>query len=137
MKWNSPEFKMLQKAWYERLESEGFRDAEELINGELILKETAAHNYRGLDELRRTNKEAYFHFISQHVEETAFSSAIDHLILLWHAEGKKIVQICRDLDFLGKGRCRRTVRSRIRIYEMRWGIREYTPQQLNRYAGAS
>jgi hypothetical protein len=132
--WETKTFKTLQQAWYRRLKAEGFQDAEEFIAGELVLKQSAANCYRGADQTMRVSKEAYYMFVSQQVEQTIFESDVDQLILRMHAEGKKKKHICEQLASIGKRRCRNTVTFRIRIYEMRWGIRAYTPKQLNRKA---
>lgn len=130
--WDTKAFKTLQQAWYQRLKAEGFQDAEEVVGGELVLKQTAAHCYRGADQLTRLTKEAYYIFVAQKVEHTVFDSDVDQLILRMHSEGRKKKQICDELASMGKRRCRNTVTFRIRVYEMKWGLREYSPKQLNR-----
>lgn len=133
--WKRPEFKALQEAWYQRLDATGFQDAEELIGFECVLRQTAHHAYRGTDDLMRDTKADYYHLVSQKVQETDFGSAVDRLILTRHAEGKKHVHICAELALLGLRRNRKTVRFRIRIYEMQWGLKTYTARQLNRKVG--
>ncbi len=130
--WKTQHFKALQKAWYRRLEDEGFADAEEMIAGELVLKQTAQHCYRGTDEITRESKEGYFRLMASLVQEAEFTSEVDKIILTRYAEGKKIKVILEELTSMGKRRCRGTIRYKIRTYEMRWGMREYTPQQLNK-----
>ncbi len=129
--WKTAAFKDLQAEWYSRLKATGFEDAEEMVGDDMRLKQTAEHVYRGLDELRITNKEAYYAFVSQKVQETVFQSDVDRLILVRHAEGRRIKHICEELVDMGKGRCRETIRFKIRIYQMKWGIRKFTPKQLN------
>ena len=129
--WKTHSFKALQAEWYARLKACGFQDAEELVGEEMQLKQTAEHVYRGLEELQITNKEAYYAFVSQKVQETVFQSDVDRLILVRHAEGRKIRHICEELVDMGKGRCRETIRFKIRIYQMKWGIRKWTPRQMN------
>lgn len=130
--WQTPNFKSLQRAWYQRLKREGFQDAEELVAGELMLKQTAAHPYRGLDHLAIAAKEAYYRLMLQAVQKGEFRSEIDRLILAMWADGHKICVICRALKAMGSSRNRHTVLYTIRKYEMEWGLREYTPRQLNR-----
>lgn len=132
MKFGSPEFKKLQRAWYQRLEEEGFQDAEEIIAGELVLKQNAAHPYRGVDALQITTKEAYYRLLGNKIHSEEFSNDIDKLILTMFAEGKKIKVICQALFERGTERGRATVRYTIRKYEMQWGLREYSPLQLNK-----
>lgn len=130
--WKKPEFKALQKQWYQRIKEAGFEDAEEMMDGEPVLKQTAAHNFCSLDELTRDSKEAYYVFVAQKVEETIFPSHVDKIILSGVASGKRISHIVQDLQNHGTPRCRFTVRVKIRTYEMKWGIRKYTAKQLNR-----
>ncbi len=129
--WKKPDFKALQEAWYQRLTESGFQDAEELVAGELVLKQTSA-NGRSRDELTRTDKEDYYTAISQKVQETVFTSDVDRIILVRYSEGRKIKHICEELATLGQRRCRETIRFKVRIYEMAWGLRQYTPRQLHR-----
>ena len=129
--WKTASFKALQKSWYRRLKSSGFQDAEDLVGGELVLKQVAAHPYRGSDELTRVTKEAYYRLLGNHVNQERFESEIDRTILTMFSEGRKIKHICEELIRKGMKRDRYTVRVRIRIYEMKWGLREYTPRQLN------
>lgn len=130
--WKRPEFKALQKQWYQRIEEEGFEDAEELIGDDLVLKQTASSAYGSLDEITRESKEAYYTFVAQKVQETEFKSPVDRTILAGVASGRKIRDIVEDLHNQGTPRCRFTVRIKIRTYEMKWGLRQYTPKQLNR-----
>ncbi len=130
--WKTPSFIELQRAWYQRLEKEGFQDAEQLVGDQLVLKQIAAHPYRNEDQLGRTIKEAYFRLLGQEIQKAIFKSEVDRLILTMFADGHTYRAICRALDNLGTPRHRKTVRFTIRKYEMAWGLREYTPQQLNR-----
>ncbi len=132
--WKKPEFKELQKEWYRRLHEEGFEDIEKVSGDELVLKQTSSYAYEaygGTDPVTRDSKEAYFHFVAQKIQETVFTRDVDRIILTHHAEGKKIRHICEHLEAIGKRRCRGTIRFRIRVYEVKWGIRRYTPKQLN------
>ncbi len=133
--WKTQDFKALQQAWYGRLKAEGFQDAEEVIAGELLLKQVAAHPYRGADDLTRSTKEDYFRVMAQAVQDAEFDSEVDRLILTAYAEGKKIKAICDELAGMGQTRGRATVRYKVRLYEMRWGMREYSPRELNLWNG--
>ncbi len=130
--WKTQAFIALQEAWYQRLEAEGFKDAEETVAGELVLRQIAAHPYRGTEPLERETKERYFRFLAQQVQEAEFKSEVDRIILIKHAEGEKIKRICEELNKQGQARCRGTIRFTIRKYEMRWGLRQYTAKQLNK-----
>lgn len=134
--WQTPSFKALQEVWYQRLKAEGFQDAEEIVGGELVLRQSAAHPYRHHDELGITAKEAYYRLLAQQVQVAAeFQTEVDRVILTMFAEGAKLKKIAEELEKRGERRCRGTIRYRIRTYEMRWGLREYTPKQLNKKVG--
>lgn len=130
--WRTKHFKAIQTEWYEKLKDDGFDDAEELIGEEMMLRQIAAHPYRGMDDLGITTKKAYYRFLSQRVQETQFESSIDYLILSLFSEGTKIHSIVKALEAVGDRRCRGTIRYTIRKWEMRWGLREYSLKQLNR-----
>lgn len=129
--WKSTEFKSLQKDWYKALADEGFVDAEELIGEELVLRQTAAHPYQGLPEVVRQSKEDYFRLLAQHTQKEVFKRSVDRWILALRSQGHQIKTICAYLIVMDMARERKTVRFIIRKYEMKWGIREYTPKQLN------
>ncbi len=133
--WKTQDFKSLQQAWYERLEAEGFQDAEELVGGDMVLRQCAAHPYRDQDELTREIKESYYRIISQKVQETKFRSDVDRLILTGYCEGKKAKDICEELKDRGTPRFRHAIRFIVRRYEVLWGLRVYTPQQLGKKVG--
>jgi hypothetical protein len=130
--WKTPSFKALQRAWYARLEKEGFRDAEEQIGGEFVLKQIAAHPYRGMDHLAIQTKEAYYRLLGLQIQNGEFANEVDRLIVTMFAEGHKIKRIHEALVKQGTQRSRGTIRFTIRKYEMKWGLREYTPKQLNK-----
>lgn len=130
--WKTKSFKELQRTWYQQLQKEGFQDAEEPIGDEMVLKQSAAHPYHGADQLVRTSKEAYYRLLSQQVQEAEFRSEVDRIILTMFAEGSPLKSIREAISKLGMVRCRNTITFTIRKYEMRWGLREYSPRQLNR-----
>ncbi len=147
--WNDPNFQALQKAWYQRLKSEGFRDAEELRGGEFELKEWASHPYmnerkkvkwrevgdkeKAAEQVKNgiREKELYFNLVSHCALNEQFPNQVDQLILNMYAEGARICEICEAISRLGTTRCRNTVTFTIRKYEMKWGMRAYTQKQLN------
>ncbi len=130
--WKSPVFKALQQAWYAKLADKGFEDAEEMVGADMMLKQIAAHSYRDMDELGITTKAAYYRALGEMVQVSVFQSDVDRMILTMFAEGSKIKQIIDALAGKGSRRCRKTVMVTIRRYEMIWGLRQYTPQQLNK-----
>lgn len=122
----------MQEAWYAKLKESGFEDAEEMIAGEMVLKQVAEHVYRGAEPEVISAKEDYFRILRDNVRRCVFRSKTDRIILLLRADGAKMNQIADTLMLLGKRRCRMTVRMTIRKYEMEWGIRKYSPKQLNK-----
>lgn len=130
--WQTPHFKALQRAWYAELAKDGFEDAEELVGADMMLRQIAAHPYRNAEELGIKTKEAYYRFLFQRVQGSAFDNDIDCVIMTMFAEGAKIKRIVESLETQGKTRCRETVRYTIRRYEMQWGLRQYTPKQLRK-----
>jgi len=129
-KWNTPEFKALQKEWYQRLEDEGFQDAEALVDGEMVLQQRAGNAYRGSVQVERESKEAYFRLLGQLVHKAKYDRKIDKKILMAYAAGDRITVIVRELRRCGTPRNRTAVRFIIRKYKMRWGLEEYTNKQL-------
>ena len=129
--WKSPHFRTLQKIWYQRLEETGFQDHERFVGNNSELIQFSVNAYKSMDQTRRENKAAYFNLLSQNLHYAEFASKVDELILTWYADGKKIKVICEELERLGERRCRGTIRYTIRKYEMKWGMRQYTPKQLN------
>lgn len=141
--WKSQAFKALQKDWYKRLEASGFRDVEKIVGDDMRLREFNPMRSRdpkhadnkNKRKLAREMKELYYRLIYHHVQEAIFPTFVDELIMTWHADGRRIKDICAELEKFGEKRCRVTVRITIRRYEMAWGMREYTPKQLNRKVG--
>lgn len=126
--WKSPAFKALQAEWYQRLEAEGFKDAEEFDGEEVRLKDYSLGRKREI--IMRLQRQRYFAVISEYVQQTQFESIVDEIILTWYADGRKIKHICEELKRQGQSRCRETIRFTIRRYEMQWGIKQYSPKQL-------
>ena len=124
--WETDEFKALQSDWYARLESSGFKDEESYY-----LKRTQFRLDDNKDPIRRKAKEEYFHVLFEIAMEAEYKSETDFLVLTWHAVGWKIKEIVEELERRGLRRCRTAVRFIIRRYEMKWGIRTYSRQQLN------
>lgn len=133
--WKIPSFRALQQTWYERLRDEGFQDAEEFVDGEMVLKHSAVHPCQLKDKTTCETKEEYYRVLAQRAQESSFQNDVDHFILALYAEGKKIKLICEELQKRGTRRCRNTVTFTVRRYEMKWGLRVYSPKQLNRKTG--
>lgn len=143
--WQSTDFKALQKAWYERLENEGFADAETLVDGDMVLKDAAPQHHERV-ERNFHERDSYFNVIQQLIVDTAFDRESDRIILTMHADGANYSEILDALRLQGPRypprfrsplmrcrRCRNTIWWTIRRYEMRWGLRKYTRRQLGDY----
>lgn len=132
--WQTPEFKALQKTWYERLDSEGFVDEEKLDNGELYLQPqpTDDTNYRRYDHTHNAAKVSYFLTLTQFVyqHQGLFKREVDRQILTLYVEGKNIKEIVGHLKDSGMKRNRDSVRCIIRRHEHMWGIKTYTYEQM-------
>jgi hypothetical protein len=140
----TPSFRALQQAWYQRLEEEGFRDAEEIVAGEMVLRQNAEHPLAGKDALEITQRSDYYRALSAQVELEEFDSEIDRIVMTMIADGQRIQRVVETLTFMSERRppcflsktqrARNTVRFIIRKYEQRWGIREHAPHELKPWA---
>jgi hypothetical protein len=132
--WQTPEFKALQKAWYERLEADGFVDHEELNKGDLHLKPQQHDdtNYRRYDHTHNAAKVSYFLTLTQHVyqHQDSFKREVDRQILTLYVEGKNIKEIVAHLKDQGMSRNRDSVRCIIMRHEHLWGLKTYTYEQM-------
>lgn len=131
--WKTQHFKAMQAAWYAKLASDGFEDAEVVVGCDLLLRQAAEHPYRDKDEVQIATREDYYRILAQKLEqERSFRNDVDRMILALFVLGTKIQRIVEILEREGKRRCRMTIRMTIRKYEMAWGIRKYSFRQLNR-----
>lgn len=128
--WKKPDFKALQQAWYQVLESEGFQDAEELIGDDMQLK--LSHRNRRRYYRNQDVSELYFCIVSTMLHTTNFRNDVDRHVIEGHCQGKKAETICQELRERGTPRFRHAIRFIVRRYELRWGLRNWTPQQLGR-----
>ncbi len=135
MKMPKHEFIRLQQEWYERLSDNGFKDIEEIKDGELVLQRSSAAGYRKWETspLSRALKEEYYRWIAQEAndETTVYRNDVDQYILIRHCEGARIKHIVKELETKGTPRHRHSVRFIIRKYEIEWGIKKYNERQLN------
>lgn len=125
--WQTQHFRAMQAAWYKRLRESGFEDAEVLVGSELHLK---SQYVTQIEAKERESRADYYRALGEHIQTAIFKTEIDKVILTSRAEGLRIKDICARLRAIGKPRDRLTVRIRIRVYEMRWGMRVYTKKQL-------
>jgi hypothetical protein len=130
--WERPDFIALQAEWYARLEESGFVDVErssDISDPGRPRHDVQKDRHRAIHEERF----AYYSFLGQNADQTRFRNDVDAIIMRMRAEGAKLREICEHLAAVGTPRRRVAVRYRIRIYEMKWGLRQYTPKQLGRY----
>lgn len=94
------------------------------------LKETSSE----IPEVIRRSKEDYYAVLSQMAEDesTVFKNDAHKHILRKIARGISATQIVKELISLKMPRNRDSIRFIVRRYEMEWGIRTYTPRQLNK-----
>lgn len=122
--WQTKKFKELDKEWRTRLESSGFKDAEELRgNGEIVLRQNSSNSYRNLSQVQRENRLKYYEILEAKLHLEQFENKIHRLIMERRAEGIQIKNISEELKVLDEACHRQTVRKVIRKYEIKWGIR--------------
>lgn len=139
MKLDSKEFKQLQKHWYELLAESGFKDIERIKeDGECVLIQAPGYwavNNQKLEPRKDyvQAKTAYFRLLGlcANAAFTMFRNDIDEHILIRRSEGAQIKTIVEELAIMGTPRDRYSVRIIIRRYEMKWGLKYYTPKQLH------
>lgn len=129
--WTRPSFKALQEEWYQRLKDEGFKDAEMVIDGKHTLENKRTREYQSTPKVVRETKEEYYAVLAQCVHCHWFDDDIERRVLTWYAQGRRIRDICDDLERMGEPRARDTIRYMVRRYEVIWGLRTYTRQQLH------
>lgn len=123
--WRNQDFKTLQKQWYQRLEDLGFEDAEVVVGDETFLRQTSERPFRACP-VRIKQKEDYYRVLTHRVADSEFRNEVDQQILTLRSEGKTFKEIAV------AAKCeRKKVRFTIRKYEMAWGLRRYTLQQLD------
>lgn len=124
--WQTPEFKALQKAWYGRLEAEGFEDIEAISSkGNVCLREHAKGTYvKTANDLRYD----YFENITELITVWDFDRDVDRVIMLKHAQGLSERVIAKEIRSEGyppcrnRKPCRNTVSSIIQRYREAWGL---------------
>lgn len=142
--WERPEFIAMQRDWYARLKDLGFEDVEEAGYDERIRHDMPLLAQGPIAADRRR----YCELLAERLETATFANPTDELIMQMRAEGARIKEIVekiveagsgpvyvRRAEHFGETYVRRAVRYRIRVYEMKWGLRSYTAKQLGRKAG--
>lgn len=136
--WKTQHFKALQDAWYKRLSDVGFKDSEEPVGDEMELKQSSYQDTRPdrYSELTRQTREEYYMILSEYAKEAIFEREVDQVIMMMRSSGSRIKEIRDELKKIGKSRCLLSIRIIIRRYEVKWGIKKYTPRQMNNYKTA-
>lgn len=129
MKWQSPEFEQLQDYWYELLEAEGFTDIERDPRIKSTCRPTEIPKHRRPAQ----DKTDYFTSVSASFESWHFkdSRPVDRYIMEWHVQGHTLDAIRNKLSLVGYKRGIPAIHFIIRQYLMLWGIKSFTPKQLN------
>lgn len=122
--WQTAKFKELERLWYERLESIGFKDAEKTINGNSVLKQRASNSYRAAHQIEREAKLAYYNLLAGYYQQATIQDPVERLVIERRSEGFKIKQISEELRRLEERCHRETIRNIIRKYEIKWGIKK-------------
>ena len=122
----SQSFLKVQRAWYKKLEKEGFKDAEININGDLRLRQISSHVYKNSSAIERENKLKYFELLAVLVNEKTFDNDLDKQVMTLKSLGSKTNEIAQRLK-----RHKQTIRYVIRKYENRWGLKKWTPEELD------
>lgn len=129
--WQTPKLKKLENLWYAKLKQEGFVDAEKTVGKDRVLVQNAPNAYRQASQVQRENKAEYYRLLTTHGNEERFRDKTEERVMLKRALGFNIKEICEELKTTGDRCHRQTVRFIIRFYEHKWGIREWTKDQLS------
>lgn len=142
MNTKDPQFKALQKEWYQKLEDSGFEDIETLDKYGMRLKSEHRRLFRSRgpndrDMWQKVYIEAkaeYFRTLTHKVNDpdTVYKSDMDRIILYLYSEGETTAKIVECLAAFGYVRKRKSIVYLIRRYEFEWGLRRYSDRQLNR-----
>lgn len=128
--WRTKDFKVLAKAWDNKLEQTGFKDAEIELKTGRALKQRATNSYRQATELERTARLEYYCFLGYLVNNTIFPNALEKYVMTRHSEGASIQEIVNEINNGGISRHRRTIGFIIRRWQSKWGIRVWSLKQM-------
>lgn len=132
--WQTNQFRKLQNDWYERLKTTGFVDAEEMISGEMQLKQFSGAAFRvnrGKEQLVRENIEAYFCQLGEKAHNQVYDNHIEEMIMQAYADGARVCHILQMLRENQTPRCRTTVFNIMRHYLNLWGMKNYNSRRNN------
>jgi hypothetical protein len=132
--YENEEFKRQQKEWYAKLKDSGFKDIENILRDELVLAQYSTR-FTFSPEVSHL-KMLYFQAITECVNLESFDCEIEELVMFMLSDGKLIKEISEELKARGLKRSHReTIRYIIRKYEVKWGLRNYSPSQLSFHRG--
>lgn len=117
--WNTIRFKEIQEIWYEKLKSSEFNDIE---NENGLLKQNAGNSYRTTNGTLIEGKRRYYELLGHGLHDEEFRSEVDRLVIELRSEGRRIKDICEELERIGERRHTDTVRKILRYYEGKWKI---------------
>lgn len=129
--WRSKKFRELYKTWNSKLKSSGFVDSETDLQGDRALKQRATNSYRQADQLERESRLDYYMLLGNLVHNTNFNSEVDEIVMTLHADGFSIKEIMAEMGKKGFRRHRHTIRFIIKRWQMKWGIKHWSPKQMN------
>lgn len=129
--WRTKSFKVLSKTWNQKLEESGFLDAEIELKGDRALRQKATNCYRNASELERETRLRYYALLGYLAHNTSFPNDLERIVMLRHSEGVTIKEILEELMLYGIIRDRKTIRYIIRRWQAKWGIRAWSPRQMN------
>lgn len=94
-KFQTKEFKSLQKKWYKKLEKEEFKDVEQ---DEHRLKQWDSFNFSGrYSSDLFVSKEKYYQLVGQFLHEHKFKTKREYAIWEYHSEGLTIRAIAEEI----------------------------------------
>ena len=123
--WRTKGFKKLQLVWNEKLKESGFK--EELEN-------IASTSYGKASPLERETRLEYYLKVEECFNKTIFDDPAECIIMGLHAQGCDSREIGVKLLEAGISRHKRTILYTIKRYQMKWGIRSWTPKQMKKVA---
>lgn len=144
---DNDDFKNLQKIWYNKLRDTGFIDIEtadpfleqrlKIEHRRFFSKQNKHIGDRSVYAWREPALEAkikYYLDLTHLVNDpkTYFRNDMDRIVMVMHSDGYRFPEIVRFLAAFGYKRKKRSIRYLIRRYEHLWGLRTYSPKQLNR-----
>lgn len=126
MIWKNRQLKIQLKVWNEKLKQSGFEDAEVELKNDRALKQRATNAYRQASPLEREARLDYYRILGHLSQNTEFTTELERNVMTLYANGSTICEIAGQIN-----RHRQTIRHIIRRWQMRWGIRHWSPKQMN------